>query len=212
MELYFFSGNTKFINNFARFLLNFDTTSFLNPKLMKGIVFTEFIEMVESKFGFEMMDDVIESANLPSGGIYTAVGTYDHSEMVQLVVGLSQRTKIPVSNLLKIYGKHLFVILMKSYAHFFPKIENAFDLFEQIDTHIHVEVLKLYPDAELPKFYTTRIDSNTIEMLYQSERKMADFADGLIEAALEYYNETATVQIVNLNDSGSLVKFIISRA
>ncbi len=56
---------------------------------MKGIVFTEFIEMVESKFGFDMMDDIIESANLPSGGIYTAVGTYDHTEMVQLVIEIS---------------------------------------------------------------------------------------------------------------------------
>lgn len=178
---------------------------------MKGIVFTEFIDMVEAKFGFDMMDDIIESSNLPSGGIYTAVGTYDHSEMVQLVVGLSQRTEIPVGELLKIYGKHLFGVLMKSYAHFFPNIHSAFDLFEQIDTHIHVEVLKLYPDAELPKFDTKRIDNNTIEMLYQSERKMADFADGLIEAALEYYNETANVKIVNLNESGSIVKFIISK-
>lgn len=178
---------------------------------MKGIVFTEFIDMAESMFGLDTMDYVIESANLPSGGIYTAVGTYDHAEMIQLVVGLSQRTEISVSNLLKIYGKHLFFVLMKSYSHFFPKIKNAFDLFEQVDTHIHLEVLKLYPDAELPKFDVKRIDSNTIEMLYKSERKMADFADGLIEAALEYYNETANVQIINLNDSGSLVKFIISK-
>lgn len=178
---------------------------------MKGIVFTEFIDMVESKFGLGMMDDIIESANLPSGGIYTAVGTYDHSEMVELIVGVSKRTNISVNHLLKIYGKHLFVILVNSYAHFFPNIKSAFDLFEQIDSHIHVEVLKLYPDAELPKFNTQRLDANTIEMLYQSERKMADFADGLIEAALEYFNETANVQIEHLNDSGSLVKFIISK-
>ncbi len=132
---------------------------------MKGIVFTEFIDMVESKFGFEMMDDIIESSNLPSGGIYTAVGTYDYSEMVQLVAALSQRTQIPVKTLLKTYGKHLFVVLMKDYSHFFPRIKSAFELFEQIDTHIHVEVLKLYPDAELPKFETKRIDNNTLEML-----------------------------------------------
>lgn len=178
---------------------------------MKGIVFTEFIDMVESKFGFGMMDDIIESSNLPSGGIYTAVGTYDHTEMVQLVVELSKRTEIPVNELLKIYGKHLFGVLMQSYAHFFPNIQSAFDLFEQIDSHIHVEVLKLYPDAELPKFDTIRINDSTIEMLYQSERKMADFAYGLIEAAIEYYHEEADIEVNQLNESGSLVKFIISK-
>ncbi len=40
---------------------------------------------------------------------------------------------------------------------------------------------------------------------------MADFADGLIEAALEHYNEKANIEIVKLNESGSLVKFTISK-
>jgi Haem-NO-binding len=178
---------------------------------MKGIVFTEFIDMVESKFGFDMMDDIIESSNLPSGGIYTAVGTYDHTEMVQLVVGLSKRTEIPIDQLLKAYGKHLFGVFIKSYPHFFENTNNVFDFFEQIDRYIHVEVQKLYPDAELPKFDTNRVGDNTLEMLYQSDRKMADLADGLIEAAIEHYQESATVDMHNVNEDGSSVKFIISK-
>lgn len=178
---------------------------------MKGIVFTEFIEMAESMFGYEMIDSIIESSNLPSGGIYTAVGTYDHSEMVQLVVELNKRTEIPVRQLLKTYGKHLFIVFTKSYPHFFENIDNAFDFFEQIDRYVHVEVRKLYPDAELPKFDTNRPNKNTLVMLYQSDRKMSDLADGLIEATLEYYQESATVEKQNINQEGSLVKFIISR-
>jgi Haem-NO-binding len=57
---------------------------------MKGVVFTEFIEMVEDRFSPEMADRIIERAKLPSGGAYTTVGTYDHGEMIQLVL-LSQR-------------------------------------------------------------------------------------------------------------------------
>jgi Haem-NO-binding len=197
---------------FARYLLNFEIyTIFPIPKHMKGLVFTEFIDMVESKFGYEMMDDIIESSNLASGGIYTAVGTYDHSEMVQLVVGLSTRTQIPVSTLLKTYGKHLFGVFTTSYPLFFKYVDNAFDFFEQIDRYIHVEVQKLYPDAELPKFDTVRPKENVLEMLYQSERKMADLADGLIEAALEFFKETTTVEKIDINADGTLVKFIISR-
>ncbi len=48
-------------------------------------------------------------------------------------------------------------------------------------------------------------------MLYQSDRKMADLADGLIEAAIEYFQEAATVEKKNMNEDGSLVKFIISK-
>ena len=42
---------------------------------MKGIIFTEFLDLVEEKFGLEMVDKIIEQSNLDSGGIYTSVGT-----------------------------------------------------------------------------------------------------------------------------------------
>ncbi len=31
---------------------------------MKGIVFTEFLELVEHKFGLEVVDEIIEKSNL----------------------------------------------------------------------------------------------------------------------------------------------------
>lgn len=178
---------------------------------MKGIIFTEFIEMVESRFGYGLMDEIIESSNLPSRGIYTAVGTYSHTEMVQLVTELSTRIQKPTNELLKNYGQHLFKVLANSYPHFFENISNAFDFFEQIDAYIHFEVQKLYPDAELPKFETKRIDENTLEMLYLSERKMADLAEGLIIATLEFYTEKASVSKENINSDGSVVKFRICK-
>jgi len=46
---------------------------------MKGIIFTEFLEMVEDRFSPEIADRIIEAADLPSGGAYTAIGTYDAS-------------------------------------------------------------------------------------------------------------------------------------
>jgi len=41
---------------------------------MKGIVFGEFMEMVEATFGDETVDMMVEQNNLASGGVYTAVG------------------------------------------------------------------------------------------------------------------------------------------
>ena len=32
---------------------------------MKGVVFTEFLDMVEEKFSAEMVDDIIAAADLP---------------------------------------------------------------------------------------------------------------------------------------------------
>jgi hypothetical protein len=36
---------------------------------MKGIVFAEFLELVEEKFGLEVVDRILQASTLPSGGV-----------------------------------------------------------------------------------------------------------------------------------------------
>ena len=50
---------------------------------MKGMIFTEFLDMVEERFGLAVADRIIEAGGSSTGGAYTAVGTYDHREMVR---------------------------------------------------------------------------------------------------------------------------------
>ena len=70
---------------------------------MKGMTFTEFLELVEEKFGLAMVDKIINQSNLESNGIYTSVGTYEFSEMLQLITHLSENTDISVDDLLLVY-------------------------------------------------------------------------------------------------------------
>lgn len=177
---------------------------------MKGIVFTEFLEMVESKFGYVMVDKIINDADLPSKGSYTSVGTYPHQEMVSLVVQLHLKTQIEVESLLKIFGSHLFDVFKKSYASFFNEHTSAFDFLESIENHIHVEVKKLYPDAELPRFETQRISADTMKMIYFSDRKMAALAEGLIASTLDHYNhQNGSIETIQVDPEGKIVEFLI---
>ena len=178
---------------------------------MKGVVFTEFLDMVEDKFGYDMVDTLLDSNELPSGGVYTAVGTYQHSEMVQLVTTLSQESKLDVPTLLKTYGKHLFTRFKAGYPAFINAADNAFDFLESIEHYIHVEVRKLYPDAELPSFETNRPQEGTLEMIYKSERKMADFAEGLIEGTLEHFQMQGSILREKIKPDGSEVRFTIKK-
>jgi hypothetical protein len=54
-------------------------------------------------------------------------------------------------------------------------------------------------------------NKGALEMIYYSERKMADFAEGLIEKSLEHYGETADIDRRNLTEDGSKVEFIIKK-
>jgi hypothetical protein len=50
---------------------------------MKGMVFTEFLDMVEDKFLPAMANQIIEAAQENTVGADAAVGTCDHAELVR---------------------------------------------------------------------------------------------------------------------------------
>jgi hypothetical protein len=154
---------------------------------MKGVVFTEFLEMVEDRFSADMVDDIIDDADLPSGGAYTAVGTYPHEEMVALGVALSKRSGMAVPDLLRAFGQHLFGRFFAGYPAFFVNASDAFSFLGGIEDIIHAEVRKLYPDAELPRFDIERKDDRQMVLVYDSRRHFEDLAEGLMQGCVAHF-------------------------
>lgn len=175
---------------------------------MKGIVFTEFVEMVEDKFGLETVDALFEKTELASEGAYTAVGTYPHTELVALVVTLSKETEVSTSDLVRTFGHHMAGRFSALFPAFF-EVDSAFTFLESIDQHIHVEVKKLYPAAELPRIYCTR-DGDNLELIYESKRGLANLAHGLIDGSLAHFGESADIERTDLDGgSGKRVRFYL---
>lgn len=166
---------------------------------MKGIVFTELFDMVEGVFGEDMIDDVLDDCDLESGGAYTAVGTYDHMELVQIVTALSSHTDIAFKDLVHKYGHHLFSRFHEIMPTFFEKPQSAFEFLESVHGYIHVEVKKLHPDAALPHFETQRQGDGILIMTYKSHCPFADFAGGLIQGCVDFYKENIGIQSVDQN-------------
>lgn len=179
---------------------------------MKGIVFTEFLEMVDQRFGEVVAERIIEESALPSGGAYTAVGTYDHSELVQLVGRLSAITQMPIPELLRGYGKHLFSRFVERYPHFFAGVTSCFGFLEGIEGYIHVEVRKLYPDAELPTIESRRVNDDRLDLTYRSSRPFGDFAEGLILGCIAHFRENISVAKQDASGGGkTCVRFTLTR-
>lgn len=178
---------------------------------MKGIIFTEFLELVEDKFGLETVDEIITASELSNGGAYTAIGTYNFAEMLSLLTHLSDRTKLSVNQLLLTYGEHFFAILRKSYPQLIERYEEPIALLSSIENHIHVEVRKIYPDAELPTFEILEKTENHLEMVYKSSRAMSSFGLGLMNKTFEHYNAKANIQLVKKDEKGTEVIFRITK-
>lgn len=178
---------------------------------MKGVIFTEFLDLVEEKFGLEMVDTIIENSELDSGGIYTSVGTYNFSEMLSLLTNLSGETNISIDDLLEVYAEHFFDIIEVSYPGFLAQYQEPLEMLASIENHIHVEVRKIYPDAELPTFTIEDRTEITLVMIYKSSRAMYSFGKGLMNKTFEHFNSSATILMEKLKEDGTEVKFSITK-
>ena len=178
---------------------------------MKGVVFTEFLEMVEQRFSPDMVDDVIDDARLPHGGVYTAVGTYPHGEIVAMVVALSQRAGLPVPDLIRAFGEHLFGRFVQAYPAFFTGVKDAFGFLSGIEDIIHAEVRKLYPDAELPRFIVEYHDSDRLVLLYQSPRHFEDLAEGLMHGCVTHFKEPIRITRDTTTAAHDAQRFVLTR-
>ncbi len=176
---------------------------------MKGIIFTEFLELVENKFGLATVEEIIEKADLPSKGSYTAVGTYSFSEMLGLLQQLSKKTKLSIDDLLYTYATHFFNVILESYPKLIESYKDPIELLSSVEDHIHIEVRKIYPDAELPTFETLERTQNHLVMIYRSSRAMYSFGLGLMHKTCEHFNTKTEILMEKIKPDGTEVKFSI---
>jgi hypothetical protein len=160
---------------------------------MKGIMFTELLGMMESRYSPALSDRVLVKSNLPHGGAYTSVARYPAEEWLNIVSNLSIETGVPGHELVRGFGEYLFGTFKIHYPELLSKATDTYSLLESVHGYIHVEVRKLYPDAELPAFSCSRPAPGTFLMDYSSPRPLADLAQGLIHGALTHFGEDAIV-------------------
>ena len=178
---------------------------------MKGIVFTEFLDLVEERFGLEMVDAIISQSKLESKCVYTSIGTYSFSELLQLLQNLKIQTGISIDNLLLIYGEHFFSVIETNYKDLLSSYNDPIEMLASIENHIHVEVRKIYNDAELPTFIIKEKTKKTLILIYKSSRSMHHFGLGLMNKTFEHFNSKATIILEKIKKDGTEVKFIITK-
>jgi hypothetical protein len=161
---------------------------------MKGIIFVELLAMAEDMLGEDIVDDVIATTDLPSGGAYTTVGQYPCSELVAIVGGLSKVSNVAPEELQRLFGHWMMKSFATHYGAFFERNHGALDMLQSIEDEIHVEVKKLYPEAELPNFDTERNGPDALQMVYRSPRGLSHFCHGLIEGCLAHYDTSAMIE------------------
>lgn len=177
---------------------------------MKGILLAEFVEYIEIKLGADTAQKIIDDADLESKGAYSRVGFYDYQELLKLLTQTATETNQDAEQLLSGFSFHVFEMLKRDYGGFFEGVDEAAQMLTKVDDHIHVEVKKLYPDAELPKFTYTETGS-LLTLNYSSPRPMALVAKGMLEGCLMFYEGREKLIDYKIADDQKSATFIIQK-
>lgn len=178
---------------------------------MKGVIFTQFIDYLESAHGYALVDKMLSRTKLANDGAYTSGGNYPHSDFESLVNIAAEILGLSPGELLEGYGYAMTSFFYKHYHAFFDQKSDVFDFLVSIDNHIHPEVLKLYTDVELPTFNKISRSDDELVIEYTSPRKMGDFACGLIKGSLDHYGVDAVMHKEKVKEDGTVVRFTIKR-
>jgi len=188
---------------------------------MKGIVFTEFLDLVEEKFGIEMVDKIISQSRLESKGVYTSIGTYSFYEMLQLLHNLSKNKDISIINLLRVYAGQIFSAMDTIHPDMLTSYKDPIEMIASMNHHIEkifttkdaptIELIKAKSFSTLPQFIVKEKTKNLLIINYKSNRRMQHFWLGLMHEMFQHFNETATIVLEKTNKDGTEIKFTINK-
>lgn len=180
---------------------------------MQGAIFTAFSDMIIEKMGMEQWNELIDKTSPTSKGIYTSGAQYEDSELINMVVALSEKTGIPAEKLVEAFGQYLFDILYKNSPVDVSKIDNLRDFLLAIEDVIHVEVKRLNPDSYLPTFKYEDGPNGELIMYYSSKRQLCHASIGLIFGAAKQFDEAIEISHPQCMHDGAqscklIVKFV----
>jgi len=151
---------------------------------MKGIIFAEFAEFAAG---------ALPAGTEPSVS-YDPSASYPDDALLELASRADAAAALPPGESLRRFGAYLFGSFVRLYPVFFVGVESALELLGGIETWVHGEVQKLYPDARFPSFEVRSLGPGRLEMVYRSDRPLADLAEGLIRGCVDHFGEPVDVQ------------------
>ena len=176
---------------------------------MKGVLFTELIEMMEDLMGLDFANKVIERACLDNEGAYTAVGTYPYQDLFRLLDSLGCLVENPQDKLMKSYGEYLFYRSCILYPEEVKKYPNTFSLLKEIPIILDREIRKLEPTAVVPDIEISMLSRDCMMLLYTSGKRTSFLLEGVIEGCIGHYQEFITLTRDECDTDRMKVRFVL---
>lgn len=168
---------------------------------MKGVVFNLFEQFISQNWGEEIYEQILAESSIETAEPFVGPGTYPDADFLAIVVKATETVGVELPVAIRAFGKFCFPKLAEVFPHFVQTHQHPKAFLKTIDSVIHVEVRKLFKDAETPEFRYEDPGPQQLVLIYKSPRKLYEFAEGLLEGVSEYFQSpiqyTRTVRIEN---------------
>lgn len=155
---------------------------------MKGMLFRAYMDFAQTVLSPEMVDAMLSDDGLSSGGAFTSVGNYPHSDLMQMNRTLAEELGITAGQALCDFGIFLFPALATTHVSITSQVPTLEALLLNIEDIIHRDVRKIYPDARPPMFSVVQHNpGHSVTLEYASDRAMAELAQGILIGALRHF-------------------------
>ncbi len=160
---------------------------------MQGVIFNALEEFVLDRANMEVWNEVLDASQVESGGVYTAGMNYKDEEVLALASALCEALKIPLNEILRLFGEFLFSFLLSRGHVELNEYRNSQALLMELESVIHQDIKRVHPDAYTPLFEYIPLTENTGQLSYFSKRKLCMVAEGLLAGAANFFHQEVKI-------------------
>jgi hypothetical protein len=172
---------------------------------MKGTIYTCIRELVETRFGPPVWQQVCAHAKMSPTRPVMPFGEVPDEEIFAIIGSLSHVLNISQLQALEAFADYwCCTYAPRLYKTFFGTHRTTRDFVRGIN-EMHAQVTRQMNNASPPHFVLDWKDDKTLIMGYQSKRQLIDLAAYMLKAMGKYYRET--VQVKKLDDTHLQVTF-----
>lgn len=156
---------------------------------MKGEIFNLLEDFVIENMGVETYEEIHRECapSLHTKEPFVGPGTYPDSDFQEIFAALLRRTSLVAASASRAFGRFCFPRLLARLPGYAERCGDPKTFLRSVHDVVHVEVRKVYRDAEPPQFTYRDSGFNRLIMVYKSKRRLYDFFEGLIDGVSDYY-------------------------
>ena len=156
---------------------------------MKGAIFKLFEDFVESAYGADAFDDLLDSTELETTEPFVGPGNYPATDLLALVSEAVATFDVSVDVLLKSFGRHAFPSLAGSVPTLLEGLDTPRAFLSNLESVIHTEVRKLDPEASPARFTVTDLGPTELLLHYESPFGLFPLVEGFLQGVGDWYQQ-----------------------